>query len=65
MIFKLMLYFKTMKKLKSELRMWFAEKLLAWAFDVTPWNEEGQKLRKCIADYSTEKIIEFKRGNEI
>jgi hypothetical protein len=54
-----------MKKLKSELRMWFAEKLLGWAFDVTPWNEEGHKLRKHIANYSMEKVIEFERGNEI
>lgn len=45
--------------------MWFAERLLGWAFDVTPCNEEGQKLRKYIADYNMEKIIEFERGNEI
>ena len=54
-----------MKKLKIELRMWFAEKLLSWSFDVTPLNEEGQKLKKHIAVYYLEKIQEFERGNEI
>ena len=42
---------KEMKELKSEIRMWVAEKLLSWAFNVTPWNNEGQKMRKYIADY--------------
>jgi len=54
-----------MKKLKIELRMWFAEKLLSWSFDVTPWNKEGQKLRKHITAYYLEKIQELERGNEI
>lgn len=46
-----------MKKLKSELRMWLAEKLVGWAFDITPWDEEGQKLRRHIADYYLSKIF--------
>lgn len=54
-----------MKKLKIELRMWFAERLLGWSFDVTPWNEEGQKLRNHILDYYLDKIEELERGNEI
>jgi len=49
-----------MKKLKSELRMWFAEKLLSWAFSITPWNEEGQKLRRRISDYYLDKLEELK-----
>jgi hypothetical protein len=52
-----------MKKLKIELRMYLAEKLLGWSFDVTPWNEEGQKLRKHISAYYFEKIKELERGN--
>ena len=47
-----------MKELKTELRMWFAEKLLSWSFDVTPRNEEGQKLRNYISTYCLEKIQE-------
>jgi hypothetical protein len=45
-----------MKKLKSEIRMWLAEKLLGWAFDMTPWDDEGQKLRKHITNYYWSKI---------
>ena len=52
-----------MKKLKSEIRMWFAEKLLGWCSDITPWNEEGQKLRKHISAYYIEKIIECKKDH--
>ena len=66
MCFEVVLYLKKiMKKLKSELRMWLAEKLLGWAFDVTPWDEEGQKLRKHISAYCMDKVIEHDRGNEI
>lgn len=36
--------------------MWLAEKLVGWAFDITPWDEEGQKLRTHIADYYLTKI---------
>tara|TARA_R110000823_G_C15516672_1_gene455044 strand:- start:266 stop:418 length:153 start_codon:yes stop_codon:yes gene_type:complete len=50
-----------MKELKNELRMWFAEKLLSWSNDVTPWNEEGQKLRIFIAAYYLQKIEELKQ----
>ena len=38
--------------------MWLAEKLLGWAFDITPWDEEGQKMRRHIAKYYLEKIAE-------
>ena len=45
-----------MKELKIEIRMWIAEKLLGWSFDITPFNEEGQKLRKHICNYYLSKI---------
>ena len=53
-----------MEELKSELRMWFAEKLLGWANDITPWNNEGQKLRRHITNYYLEKIEEFTNNPE-
>jgi hypothetical protein len=48
-----------MSKLKSEIRMYIAEKLISWAFDITPWNDEGQKLRVHIANYYYDKIKEY------
>lgn len=49
-----------MKKLREEIRMWIAEKLLGWAFDATPWNKDGQKLRVHITNYYLDKLIELK-----
>ena len=51
-----------MKELKSELRVWLAEKLLGWSHDVTPWNEEGQKIRRHIGNYYLDKIKENNGG---
>ena len=45
-----------MKELKSEIRMWLAEKLLGWAFDIAPFNSEGQKMRTHISNYYWSKI---------
>jgi len=47
-----------MVELKSEIRMWIAEKLLNWSFDITPYNQEGQKIRRCISLYYIDKIKE-------
>ncbi len=50
-----------MKELKIELRMWFAELLLSWSFNVSPWSKEGQKLRGHICAYYLEKIEELEK----
>ena len=42
----------------TEIRMWMAEKLLGWAFDMSPYNKCGQKMRIHISNYYMEKIIE-------
>ncbi len=39
-------------------KIWMAELLLGWAFDVSPWNEEGQKIRRHISNYYIEKLEE-------
>lgn len=44
--------------MKTEIRMWIAEKLMGWAFDITSWDEEGQKMRKHISNYYLDKIKE-------
>ena len=54
-----------MKKLKIELRMYLAEKLLSWAFDVAPNNKEGKLLKMHIGSYAQKKVTEYKKSNEI
>lgn len=36
----------------SELRMYLAEKLLSWAFDVAPNNKEGKFLKFYVGGYA-------------
>lgn len=45
-----------MKELKTELRMWFAEKLLYWSLEISPNNEEGKKIKSFISLYIHDKM---------
>lgn len=40
-----------MKKLKLQIRMYIAELLLGWAFDIATEDGEGEQLRIAVAEY--------------
>lgn len=44
----------------SELRMYLAEKLLFWAFDVAPNNKEGKFLKFYVDGYAVSVIEKLK-----
>jgi hypothetical protein len=52
-----------MKGLKKELRMWLAEKLVNWAYDILPYDEDGHKMKKHIVNYYLEKVKEEQGHN--
>ena len=39
------------------LRMYLAEKLLSWVFDIAPHNEEGKTLKIHIGRYAEKKVF--------
>jgi hypothetical protein len=47
-----------MKGLKSDFKMFISEKLLSLAFRLAPWNDEGQKIRRCVSVYYLDRIKE-------
>lgn len=40
--------------------MWVAEKLLSWAYDMTPYSHEGHQIRRHIVNYWMSKVKENK-----
>ncbi len=45
-----------MKELLTEIRLYIAEKLLDWAFDISPKGEEGDMIKKSVGRYFCEKV---------
>ncbi len=45
-----------MKALIIEIRMWMAEKLLKWAFDVSPDSKEAVDLHVSVLSYFHDKL---------
>ena len=48
----------------SELRMYLAETLLFWAFDVAPNNKEGKFLKFYVGDYARIRVNEKLNQNK-
>ena len=40
-----------MKRLRAELRLWVAEVLLGWAFNIAPASNDGILLKAAVAEY--------------